>query len=317
MTVRLYVHDVLVRSSRSADAVRQRLRAGDLIRVRRGVYADADGWRTARPEDVVVARARAVRLTGGRSPVFSHETAAALHGLPLFRPDLVRSHVILGETRAGGPAGTVRHRGLLMADEVVEIDGLRCTNLVRTVADVSRCASFEQAVVVADAALRVIGGQARGSYDRRRTEAFVDEVSTCARRSAHGRGQSDRVMRFADGRAELPGESISRIRLGEIGFRDVQLQVAVPGPGTTYFVDFGLDEALAFGEFDGRLKYVDGRLTRGLSSDDVLDREKRREDWIRGATQRRLVRWGWADLASAETLARRLAAFGIEPPRRA
>ncbi|WP_169581708.1 MULTISPECIES: hypothetical protein [Microbacterium] len=317
MSIRLFRHEALVMASRSADAVRQRVRAGELIRVRRGVYADADSWRTARPEDVVVARARAVHLTSSRAPVFSHETAAALHGLPLFRPDLVRSHVILGEARPGGPAGTVRHRGVVTADEVVEIDGLRCTSLARTVADLSRCASFDQAVVVADAALRVVGGHARGSYDRQRAEAFVDEVSTCARDSAHGRGQSDRVMRFADGRAELPGESISRIRLREMGFREIQLQVAVPGPGTTYFVDFGLAEAKAFGEFDGRLKYVDGRLTRGLSSDEVFDREKRREDWIRGTTQRRLVRWGWGDLASAETLARRLAAFGIEPPRRA
>jgi hypothetical protein len=123
------------------------------------------------------------------------------------------------------------------------------------------------------------------------------------------------VLAFADGRAELPGESVSRVRLAELGFRRIRLQVVVDAPaaGRQYRVDFGLDDADAFGEFDGRIKYHDIGMTRGRTADEIFEREKQREDWIRGTTGRRLVRWGWADIETADMLALRLAAFGIHP----
>lgn len=287
------------------------VQSGALVRVRRGVYAPGESWRSALPEEVVVTRARALQLVSSRRLVFSHETAAAIHGLPLYRPDLLRSHVTLPASRPGATTATVRHRGDLQDVEIREVDGLLCTDLVRTVADMSRRAGFEQAVVVADAALRRLCHHGRRGYDARRAQEITDEVIACTRRSAHGAARAARVMRFADGRAELPGESISRIRLRELGFREVRLQVEVPGPGTTYFVDFGLEDADAFGEFDGRGKYLDPHLTHGLSSAEVLDREKQREDWIRGTTHRRMARWGWSHLATAAQLGARLAAFGI------
>ncbi|MDY0908961.1 hypothetical protein [Microbacterium sp. CFBP9034] len=181
-------------------------------------------------------------------------------------------------------------------------------------ADISRTAPFDQAVVVADAALRAVCVRGLGHYDRERADAVRGEVLAAARRSAHGFSRSTRVMGFADGRAQLPGESVSRIRLHAVGFRSIRLQVPVRAPGTTYYVDFGLEEADAFGEFDGAVKYVDGRMTDGRTAAEVLDREKQREDWIRGSTQRRLARWGWPHIATAATLGARLAAFGIHPP---
>lgn len=51
----------------------------------------------------------------------------------------------------------------------------------------------------------------------------------------------------------------------------------------------------------------------GRSSAAVFDEEKQREDWIRGATQRRFARWGWSHIETAPLLGRRLAAFGIRP----
>ena len=105
------------------------------------------------------------------------------------------------------------------------------------------------------------------------------------------------------------------MRLAEIGFRRIGLQVRIPAPGgKDYRVDFGLDEVPALGEFDGRMKYEDGRMLVGRTPDDVFDREKQREDWIRGSTGLPLVRWGWSHLRTADTLAARLAAFGIRPP---
>ncbi len=210
----------------------------------------------------------------------------------------------------------MRHRGELSDEDVVEIDGLRVTSLARTVADVARTATFEQAATVADAALRTQFVSGPGSYDLDGAQAFRESVTQIAGRSAHGQTRARRVLAFADGRAQLPGESISRIRLRELGFRTIELQVAVPGPhGKTFYVDSGLEDVVAFGEFDGAIKYVDGQLLDGRTSSQTLDEEKQREDWIRGTTQRRYARWGWPHLATASELGARLEAFGIRPVR--
>ncbi|WP_051192058.1 hypothetical protein [Microbacterium luticocti] len=289
-----------------------------LVRLRPGAFTTADEWANATPEERVITRARALQAaTTGGEPIFSHETAAALHGLPLYRADRERVHVIVADARPGSALGTVRHRGELRSGDVVRVRGLLCTSLERTVADVARTGTFEQAVVVADAALRRQSVPRNGVYLVDRAEEFRAGAREIAHRSAQGVRRADRVLAFADGRAQLPGESISRIRLVELGFGRIRLQVRVDGPhGGVYWVDFALDDpgVESLGEFDGAIKYVDGRLLAGRSALEAFDQEKQREDWIRGRTQRRLARWGWPHIDSADLLGRRLAAFGIVPP---
>ncbi|QIG38340.1 hypothetical protein G5T42_01660 [Microbacterium sp. 4R-513] len=288
---------------------------GLLIKVRPGMFSLAESWQLATPEERVVARARALASSSRTPPLFSHETAAALHGLPLLAPDPRKVHVTLDADRPGAAAGVIRHRGEVGSDQIVEVDGLRCTALTRTIADIARTAAFEQAVVVTDAMLRRLCVTSRADYDDDRAAEVRAELRAIVRESAHGRSRAERVLRFADGRAELPGESVSRIRLAQIGFRPARLQVAVPGPTrtVTYYVDFALDDAGVYGEFDGRIKYEDGRLLVQRSPDEIFEREKQREDWIRGTTGRSVVRWGWPHIATAAALAERLAAFGIRP----
>lgn len=286
------------------------------MRIRPGVFVRGDEWKAAKPEVRAVARARALTAVSAIAPVASHETAAAVHGLALYRPDRERVHTIASAERPGAAWGVVRHRGELPDEDVVEIGGLRVTSLARTVADVARTATFEQAVTIADAALRREFATGPGEYDLDGAQAFRERAAEIAGRSAHGRTRARRVLAFADGRAQLPGESVSRIRLRELGFRIVELQVSVPGPrGKTYYVDFGLEDVPAFGEFDGAIKYVDGRIVDGRTSYELLDEEKQREDWIRGTTPRRYVRWGWTHIGTAAALDARLEAFGIRPHR--
>jgi len=316
-SIRLYRYEELLAIGHSPRGITAGVGTQRLVRVRPGVYADGQEWATAVPEVRIVARARALALVSKTSPVFSHETAAALHGAPLFgpRPDAV--HVIATPERPGAAFGAVRHRGELRDEDVVDVDGLRCTSLARSVADVARTGTFEQAVTIADAALRGLCIPRAGVYLLDRADEFRETARDIARRSAHGRTRAERALDFADGRAQLPGESISRVRLHELGFRSVQLQVSVPGPGASdYYVDFGLVDAGALGEFDGALKYTDGKLRDGRSTAHVFDREKQREDWIRGVTQLPYVRWGWPHIRTAKTLGERLSAFGIRPPMR-
>ena len=310
-------HDQLAAWGYGAAHRRRAIANGLLIRVRAGVFATGEEWDAASRERRMVAQAHALTEASSEPPTLSHETAAACHGLALYSPDAMRVHAIIRAVRPGAAVGVVRHRGELEDDEVVTVDGLRCTSLTRTVADMARTATFEKAVTMADAALRSLFLSPANIYDAEGASEFCANALATARRSAHGVSRAERVLRFADGRAQLPGESVSRIRLAELGYRPPRLQVAVTAPDGKgeYFADFALDDVGAIGEFDGRMKYVDGRLLVDRSADEVFDREKQREDWIRGVTGRPVVRWGWPHIASATALGARLAAFGLRPPR--
>jgi len=142
-------------------------------------------------------------------------------------------------------------------------------------------------------------------------------VGECMQRQARARGvrRGRYVLSIADGRAQLPGESVSRLYLLRLGFATPRLQVPIPAPGGgNYLVDFGLDDVDAWGEYDGEGKYLDPQLRGAKTPEEVLLREKEREDWIRGTTHRRFPRWGKSSIASAQALGIRLAKFHITPP---
>lgn len=290
------------------------LRAGELVRLRPGVYVRVSPDQPPTPEEWIVARAHALAVTGREPPVFSHLTAAALHGLPVRAPSSAKVHITLPPERPGARTLVVRHRGDVAQGERMQRHGIHFTTLERTMADVARTAGFETAVCVLDAALRPVTAPRPGVFDAAAAEALREQVRSIVHRSAHGRARASRALRFADGRVQLPGESVSRIRLAELGFAPPDLQVAIAGPADRdYFVDFGLDDVSAWGEFDGERKYRDEAMRSGLTLEQVLLREKQREDWIRGVTQRPLARWKWEHLRTRDTLGARLASFGIRP----
>lgn len=109
-------------------------------------------------------------------------------------------------------------------------------------------------------------------------------------------------------------ESVSHLQLRRLGF-DVALQVAVPARVRGhYFVDFELLGLGVFAECDGKSKYTDTVLRGGLSAEEVMYREKRREEWIASTTGKRVVRWGYADVATPMTLAQLLESYGVPIP---
>lgn len=292
--------------------------AGPVRRVHRGVYAAREFVEDLRPASRHRLDAMAVvrRMRGGGA-VVSHLSAAVIHDLPQYR--FVARPVDLtvrADSRASSSARVRRHSDDLDDGDVVEVDGIRCTSLERTVFDVARTAGLEVAVVCADAALRRVAGRER-VIDAAAQEAWRERMRERAARATGRRGVAAArwVIEFADGRAELPGESVSRLQLFRLGFRDLDLQVPVAGPsGWEYFVDIAVGERRMFWEFDGKGKYLDPELRGDASLDQVFLAEKRREDWIRGKTQWRLCRGGFRDIATPESLADRLRAFGVALP---
>ena len=58
-------------------------------------------------------------------------------------------------------------------------------------------------------------------------------------------------------------------------------------------------------------KYVDPSMRGDRSIEEAVLDEKRREDWIRGRTNRRMLRWGDAHIGTLPLFASRLAAFNV------
>lgn len=306
----LATNRTLARAGLTDRQIKRHVETGTITRVRRGIYVSSADAVALTPEQWRILRARAWHAASDEPPVFSHSTAAAVHGLPVFRSRDERTHVIAPNPRDHLAADISRHRGTTDAG-VIEVRGLLITDLARTMSSVARFDAPEAAVAVADAALRSARREDQAAVDRLRRDA-LDWLTP----RTPGAARATELITFADPRADRPGESISRLYLHRLGFAAPRLQVEVPGPdGTRYFVDFGLDDILAFGEFDGEAKYSDPLFLAGRTPQQALLDEKRREDWIRGTTGWRILRWEMTHLASVRTLAARLAAFGVAVPR--
>jgi hypothetical protein len=273
--------------------VRRLLRAGDLSPVRRGAYVV--GQLPERAE----ARHRLAVLAAVREldaeAVVSHVSAAVLHGLPTWTIPLARVHVTKSRPDHGRRSRSVHvHPAHLDPTEIVMVDGIAVTSVARTVIDAARGATFEQAVVVTDAALAI------GLVTR-------DELARALGNLARRRGVSlaRRAVEFADGRAESVGESRSRVAIARAGLPAPRLQWPVRRPNGTLIgrVDFAWLDYGVIGEFDGEIKY--GRLLRpDQSPGDVVFEEKLREDELRTEAWE-VVRWTWPELAAFAAVATR------------
>lgn len=251
-------------------------------------------------------------------PVAARESAAVVHGLPLYRYRPDRVHVICAaDERVSSTADVMRHYGPLEPSDITSVNGIRCTSLARTVVDVARTCKLETAVACADAALRQVAvtGSDPFAYDANAAERLRREMKEVMSRMPRASGIriARWVVDFADGRAQSVGESVSRLRLVQLGFRVPRLQVRIDGPeGRFYVVD--IDAEHWWVEFDGNDKYLDPRLREGRSADQVVVAEKKREDWIRAVSGRMTVHLGDEHIATPEECARRLAEYGISLP---
>lgn len=274
--------------------IRQLVRRGDLTPLRRGAYLAGP-----EPEDARVRHRLLIRATLSElSPtaVLSHASAAVWHGLPTWRIPLRRVHVTRIRSSGGRRSARVHvHVASLPAAEVVLVDGVPVTSVARTVVDVARSRPFEEAVVVADGAL------AAGLTDREELAAVLHGLHR-----RRGLPSARLAVEFADARAESVGESRSRVAIMRAGLPVPTLQWEVRDRHGRQIgrPDFGWEEQLVAGEFDGRIKY--GRLVRpGESAGDVVYREKLREDRLR-TVLRAVVRWTWNDLDEFAPTAARL-----------
>lgn len=290
--------------------------AGDgLMRLRPGVRVHAADWERLYGEAQLRTLAHAVALrTESPRATNSHTTAAAIHGLPLFRTRADRVHLTIpGPSSRHDSPDVVRHHLPLSEADVEIIDGLRVTTLSRTVYDVIRMTSLEAGVSCFDAALRQVAwDDDTREYDAVAAAGFRQGVldRIIAHTGARGIRHARFVTDFADGRAQLPGESVSRLWMWQLGMPDPELQRRVElDIGGLALLDFAWPALGRWAEFDGEVKYTDPGMLAGRSADEVRHLQNAREDAVRRATGWEVSRWGWdqaPSFASFAALMRRL-----------
>jgi very-short-patch-repair endonuclease len=213
-------------------------------------------------------------------------------------------HTTILDQSGGRSSGLYTRHRTSKPPEVALLEGVRCTTLPRTVADVARAGSRATALAMVDSILR------DGRADR--AELLAADAALGVGR---GSRQSRALLLLGSGQAANGGESLVRLLLHDAGFEAPSLQFRIDDSGGLVgYADFAWPERGVVLEFDGRRKYTEQRFLEGRTSDEVLWQEKRREDRIR-ALGWMVVRVVWEDLqGSSPRLLRLIAEAGI--PRR-
>lgn len=274
----------------------------DLVRIRLGAYADSEEWAAADSVARHLALVAAARRAARREPVFSHESAAALLGIPIIGswPSRVTATVRRGSGWSSGAVHRV-HRDLDPVDVVQLDDGARVTSPARTAVDLAAVRS------------RLAGIIAMSEVRRRGVESESLRQTLDRAGRMLGIGAARAAFRDSVGGSDSPLETLVIVRCRDLGFAEPAQQHHVVGvDGKDYWVDFAWCGGEILGEADGRDKY---RSADGGSDFEALWAEKRREDAIR-ARCRAFLRVSWEDAWGGVGLERRLLAAGVPRTRR-
>lgn len=267
---------MLVAAGISVRMIETRLRAGQLLRLRQGVYLAAAAW----PEDpaarhLVLAHAEQV---ANPHAVLSHQSAAVAWGLPTprFRPwhELpVAVTVRAGEGRRSRRTGAVHRAASLPEDHVGrDADGYPVTSLARTAVDLANGLDLPEALVILDAATRAlctafVASPRRSDFANQRLARAARDAIRQAAAPSKGGALLD-ALELADPVRESPVESLSAGHFELAGLPRPIFQAAVATPVGTLYPDCLWAEQRLIGECDGAVKYAQA---------DAYVREKERE----------------------------------------
>ena len=252
-------------------------RGGPWLRVRYGVYVTRELWDELADLERHMLGDRSALLVCDRGTVLSHSSAARRHGFDLYDITDELTHVTRFRTHGRKinrvESGIKHHCGRLDETEIETLHDVPVTSPLRTVMDMANEYGYRTGLVTADSALRA------GSF---KTEL----VKLSERLSNSSSAPTLRAVAMdSDGRSESALETLARVLLRRIGVADVEPQVVVRSPELGDLrVDLFAHGLRHVFECDGKLKYQDQTDERGrrISARDVVWREKRREDEIRG-----------------------------------
>jgi hypothetical protein len=293
--------------------LRRRHSAGNYHRVATGVYMDRDEWDALGTDDRYRVRVRAAALRSAPCAQFSHDSAAALHRLPSNGPWPATVHELVERGPGGTSRRDIRRHGLGRDPAPVTIDGVTVTSLARTLVDIAASAPLMRSVPMLDDGLRqpregdlrwALGQPVPTKPELLRLLESLQPYPAPTR-ALH-------AVEFADALSGSVAESIARLQFHALGLPAPELQVQFFDElGSIGFVDFYWRELDLIIEVDGRSKYGDARrYQRGLSGEQILWNEKRREDRLRRVATA-FGRLDWETVNDRRRLAAHVAPFGL------
>lgn len=245
--------------------IRSLSQSGEVVRLRRGCYVRGSFWADLTDKErnvqVIMAHAHGTLTTSTGAFVYSHPSAARLHGLHLW--DVTETVHITQQAHPGTTthgAGVVAHIRRITSAGLATVRGLPCTSLERTVVDCCLMLNYRQSLILMDHALRL--------------GADIDQLrDACAGLTGrNGVKTLRRVLDSADSRSESPGETLARELVARLNIKAPVPQLEVLTSAGRHRLDFGWQEEKVGLEFDGKVKYFDYKPT-----DQVLFEERRRE----------------------------------------
>lgn len=278
-------------------ALRAALRDRQMYRIRQGAYTAYDTWETSSPEDRHRLRCAAVILTHGRNVALSHTSAAVEFGLRLHNADLSKVHLTRLDKGAGYVTDDiVYHEGLWTPDDIFQKDDFLLTSPARAALESASLQDVPSGLVTLDSLLDLDLGDEDAlsrEFKSQRHWPKTQHLHVTVRLTRRG--------------AQSSGESLSRHMMWTQHVPEPQLQYHVYDDRGILIgiTDFAWPDDGVLGEFDGRIKY--GRLLKpGDSVEEVVFREKQREDLLREVTGSFMVRFIWQDLQRPVTTGRRI-----------
>lgn len=274
------------------------IRTGELTAVMRGVYVVTAQWRTLAPWERYLVRVYAAAITYPGA-VFCGESAAALHGAPVFL-EPTHVHIVASPAIATSrPVAGVRFHTAVSMPATTMLGGFAVVTAAETAIDIARARHNAIGLAVAGAVMRA---------DPTVTRDVLTAINE-GRPTKRGRRRARWVIERATPVPESPLENVSLAAIEWLGFPAPELQQWVRGRTgeDDDRVDFLWPDWRIAGEADGALKY----------SGELGDaREALRE---RGARDARLFdrgiratsHWDWADAATSAQLKAKLLAAGL------
>lgn len=177
--------------------------------------------------------------------VFSHHSAAILHGFALINTHHLKVHIYCQANSRGSIANQCKPVKLQPDTPILKtIFGAQTTDHITTIIDCAQEMRFEEAVVLADSGL--FRGKVNVQELKQRMLAY----------KGRNKAKVHRVAEAMSDKAESPGETLTRLRLDELGIRYIE-QYEILVYGRRYRADFYLPDYGLVIEFDGNVKYTD------------------------------------------------------------
>lgn len=251
------------------EVIDRRVRRGDWVAVRRGVYADSAllaELDSPADRQRLIDDAACLRL--GIPHVRSHDSAAIVHGMPILLPESRFTHVTRRDVHSTRNTFRVKvHRAPYDDSQLTEASGVRCLDMARTAADVAREHGHPYGVVAFDSALRL-------GVPLAALEQAVEPM-----KSWPNVRRTRAELALAEPGTDSVGETLARMLVVALGFGEPEVQFGLTDGRRTAWADLRLGRHLF--EFDGKVKYG-AQAQPGKTTEQVLWEEKQRQDWLTG-----------------------------------